>query len=404
MLRPVVCSIAAACAAAAYLAVPPPAQSQAAPRARIWVQDERDLFRRGDRMEVRFTSSRDAHVAVIHIDTDGTLDFLYPANSWDDGYVRGGQVYSVPRGRHSAWAVRSRPGIGYLYMIASDQPLDFSYFGGPYGGSWDWSFAGRNVRGDPYLALEQITRILVPDWGYGGYSVDYYSYHVDQRHNYPLYACGSTAWGIERGWGWTSHYGPCDRLVVFLRERPGYYDTRRNRVQGRGYLQGESVPEVRHGYKAPARESAGARALVPSARGTWGGAEGSPSSAPVQPSRQRPTLERRGGDDSADSGATTRARGMRPRPQPTPTTPKVRGSGGGEPSAPRATPSGRGGGEPPAPVRETPRARGSGGGGNPVSPVRETPRARGSGGGASVPPSEPAAGKTRSGRRGGGGA
>lgn len=403
MLRPVVATIAAAFAAGSFLAFPAPVQSQSGPRARIWVEDERDLFRRGDRMEVRFTSSRNAHVAVIHIDTDGTLDFLYPASSWDDGFVRGGQVYSVPRGRQSAWSVRSRPGIGYLYMIASDRPLDFSYFGGPYGGSWDWSFAGRTVRGDPYLALEQITRILVPDWTYGGYSVDYYSYHVGQRHNYPSYACGSSAWGIERGWGWTSHYGPCDRLVVFLRERPGYYDTRRNRVQGRTYLQGESVPEVRHGYKAPAREPAGARTLVPSTRGTWGDAAGTTSSAPVQPRRQRPTLERRGGDDSGSSGATPRARGVRPRPQPTPTTPTVRG--GGEPAAPRAAPSGRGGGELSAPARATPRARGSGGGGaTPAAPTRETPRARGSGGGASAPPAEPASGKTRSGRRGGGGA
>lgn len=395
--------VAAAVAALASFGAPAAgAEAQTGPRASIWVEGDRDYFRHGDRMQVRFTSSYDAYVAVIHIDTDGTLDFLYPTSPWDDGYVRGGRVYSVPPGARSAWSVRSRPGIGYLYVIASEEPLDYRYFGGPYAGSWDWSFAGRSVRGDPYVALEQITRMLVPP--HGAYTVDYYSYHVDRRHSYPSYACGSSGWGgSPGGWGWTPRYGSCDRLVIFLRDYPGYYDSRLYRGDRRVYLQGAELPEVRHGFKEPARGPARGRTLTETPRGAIGIVAPAPGQpAAEQPERRRPTLERRGVDPSTP--AARPAGGSAQPAQP----PSRRGGGGGEvrptprPASggqgggavrPAARPAGGAGGGAARPA-QPPRSRGSDGGQTEPAPARgggggtvpaETPRSRGGGGGDYLP-------------------
>lgn len=395
--------------AASSLAVAAPLHAQPDPQARIWVDGDRDLFRRGDRLQVRFSSNRDAYVAVIHVDTDGTLDFVYPSSPWDDGYIHGGRVYSAAQGRYSSWSVRGHSGIGYLYMIASDRPLDFSYFGGRYSRSWDWSYAGRNVMGDPYLALEQITRMLVPNWDYGGYSVDYYSYHVDRRHRYPTYACGYNRWGVQRGWGWTPYYGSCDRVVIFLRQYPGYYDTRRYRGDRRVYLRGSELPEVRHAYKAPARASQAPAAVTPSTRSAPGSsATPSRSLAPAErPARQRPTLERRPEDSrarpaaqrprsggsidssrpvAAPSGSSGRDGASRPAARPAP-----RRSGGGPGGSARPAPSPGSGGSSPRPAASPPPS----GGGGPSRPAASpSPRSGGSPGPAAERP-------TRRGSRGG---
>lgn len=330
-------------------------------RARIWVEDERDYFRRGERLRVRFTTSDDSYVAVVHIDTDGNLDFLYPATPYDDGFVRRGRVYSLPGGGFSSgWTLRGSPGIGYLYLIASPEPLDYSYFGGPYGNRWDWSYAGRSVHGDPFWAMEELTSLLVPGWGRAPYVVDYYSYHVDGRHRYPSYACGASRWGARAGWGWNGYYDSCDRVDYFLRDYPYYYDARLYRgdryayFRNRGYYRDYDPPQPRHGYK----EAVG-RSLPEARQPLRVEDEGSPrrpsgadpgvrarpargAGETTEPSRRRPTLERRGTPAQGSArpeaqraparGGSARAEPARPRPVPAKAEPAKRpakGSGGG---------------------------------------------------------------------------
>jgi hypothetical protein len=232
----------------AAVGIPAAASSAAAPsqytggwdsqrylRARLIVDNDRDWFRQGDRLRLRFTTSEDAYVAIIHISPDGYLDFVFPSSPWENDYVRGGRSHSLARGYQAGLTVRGRPGIGYVYMIASPVPLDYRGFQRGRGGPWDWSLAGRNVVGDPFWAMEQITRQLVPHWNVP-YAVDHFSYHVDGRHRYPYYACASNYRGMRGGWGWTSAYSSCDRLDLFLRQHPYYYDTRLYRGDRRAYL------------------------------------------------------------------------------------------------------------------------------------------------------------------------
>ncbi len=262
------------------------------PQVRVWFQGQRDLFSSGDRVQLYFRASDDAHVAVIHVDTDGSLEFLYPFSPWDNNYVRGGRAYSLPPvGRLSAWSVRGNPGIGYVYAIASREPLDFRAFQHPYASRWDFASVGRVVRGDPFLAFDRLTDLLLLD-ARSAYSVDVLNYYVGGRHSYPSYAC----YDRYRAPGYRylgDFYTRCDHLTMLLRQHPYYYDTRRYRGDRRVYwreLEG-GAPErgPRHGYKEPVRAAEEASRAAPPVRQAAEPAQ--PVTRPPAPSRERPLPE-----------------------------------------------------------------------------------------------------------------
>jgi hypothetical protein len=345
-----------------------PSSYDAAPRARIWLDNGRDSFRRGERLRILFSTSDDAYVAVIHIDPDGNLDFLYPDSPLDRDYVRGGQTYSLPRGGFSRGElVRGNGGIGYLYIIASRAPLDYGYFRGR-GYGWDWSYAGRGVHGDPFWALEQITRTLLPDNGYVPYTTDYASYCVEGRPwRYPTYACGGGYRGGRAGfgvsWGYNPYYDSCDRLDIFLRRNPYYFDPVRYRGDRRVVYRDYGPWQPNHGYKAAPDNP---RQAVPRGSGQGPARSVAPqngstrASEPAQPAR-RPTLERRPDEPAPRSR----------EPETRPVAPANRG-------VTRAAPD-----RSPAPDRATGRSGGS-------SPAPAPARATGKSGGSSPAPAQPA--------------
>ena len=351
-------------------------------RARLWVDGDRDQYRAGERLRVRFSTSEDAHVALIHVDPDGRMEFLFPSSPWESDLVRGGRSHSLPRAYQSGLAVRGRPGIGYLYLIASPAPLDYRHFSRGRGSPWDWSYGGQMVRGDPFWAMEQISRLLVPE--YAPYATDYYSYHVGGRHQYPSYACADRYGAVRGGWGWSSSYGPCSRLDLFLRQHPYYYDARRYRGDRRAYLTRTygRPPAVQHRFKEPALGDARRGAAGGDARrqyeGSTPGASGAERRVPPaqQPTRSpetrqaapaerpRPTLERR--PQPTESGSRERtpaARPSRPQPEPErerPAQPATRSSG--QRPSPSSTPAARSGNDRrESPAARTPATRGSSG-------------------------------------------
>ncbi|CAN5671390.1 hypothetical protein BH23GEM6_BH23GEM6_09980 [soil metagenome] len=296
-------------------------------RARILVDGNRDLYRSGERLRVRFSTSEDAYVALVHVDPDGRLEFLFPSSPWDNDFIRGGRTHQLPMTHQSGLTIRNRPGIGYLYLIASPYPLDYRHFSRGRGNPWDWSYAGRDVIGDPFWAMGQISRLLV---GNSPFASDYYSYHVDGRHRYPAYACADRYLGVSGGWGWSSSYGSCNRLDMFLRQHPHYYDSRLYRGDRRAYMtRTYGAPVVQHRFKEDAvggrvtdrapeqpRNRAPAqtvreqeRTAAPTTRtGVRQPPAGSPPARAAEPrqsepQRQRPTLERRGTQRESGSRA-----------------------------------------------------------------------------------------------------
>ncbi len=286
---------------------------------RVWMDDERDVFRVGDRSRVLVRTDRDAYVAVLHIDTNGDVEVLHPRSPGDDGYLRGGRVHLLhPRG-YSYLSVRGGYGIGYVLAIASDEPLDGRVLRDLYyrrTGSWSSEYG---VYGDPFRAMERFERMLTGGYGYS--ESDYYSYHVGRRYTHPRYACYDNygSWYGNRN----TYYDSCDRVRVLLVQVPYYYDTRYYRGDRRVYYASRSNgyyyddryarrTQPTHGYKerTDVRDDAGGRRTdsrrpaPPAARGAGSyTADRDAQQEPrvTRPERTRPTFERR--PPEASSGA-----------------------------------------------------------------------------------------------------
>ncbi|HEX8395789.1 MAG TPA: DUF4384 domain-containing protein, partial [Longimicrobium sp.] len=221
---------------------------------RVWVNGG-DVFRSGDRMRVNVRTDRDGYLAVFHIDTNGDLDVLYPRSYNDDGWVDGGRTLSLgSRGGWDYLRVRGGVGVGYVFAVMLDEPLELwrvrDMYRPRYAG-WD---ASRSIYGDPFYAMDEIVRAVVPDDAYGYESTDYYTYNIGRRYRYPRYACydGYGDWYTRVSYYDYDSYG-CDRVRIFLGHNPYYYDTRYFRGSRRIYY-GEYYRTRReraplHGYK-----------------------------------------------------------------------------------------------------------------------------------------------------------
>jgi hypothetical protein len=293
---------------------------------RVWVDNHRDFFRTSDRLRVRVRSDHDGYLAVFHIDTNGDVDILYPRSESDDGWVQRGRTLTLgSRGRYDYLNVRGGHGVGYVLAVALDEPLELWRVRDLYRprfAGWD---SDRSIYGDPFYAMDEIVRAIVPETSYGYESVDYYTYHMGRRYDYPRYACydGYGDWYHDSRY---DYYGRsrCDRVRVILVNRPYYYDTYRWRGSRRIYYDRYYYRTARsrplHGYKErtqsqapPARSSTAARrpgtsgtGSVPAARDGGGVRSDRPES--TRPSREGTATARRPETGGARTGPATARR------------------------------------------------------------------------------------------------
>jgi hypothetical protein len=323
---------------------------------RVWVDNHRDYFRYSDRLRVRVRSEHDGYLAVFHIDTNGDVDILYPRSEHDDGWVERGRTLTLgSRGRNDYLNVRGGNGVGYVMAVALDEPLELWRVRDLYRprfAGWD---ADRSIYGDPFYAMDEIVRAVVPESSYGYESVDYYTYHMGGRYDYPRYACydGYGDWYNDSRYSYYGH-SRCDRVRVILINRPWYYDTYRWRGSRRVYYDRYYYRTARsrplHGYKErtqsyapPARSSTAQRRPGSSGDGNTPAARGGVSSArpeSTRPAREGTVSARRPERDSGTPAAvrrpeTTERAAPASRPERGTYEPRVRdrgeGRGAGEP-------------------------------------------------------------------------
>jgi|GEM_PF-1592735 len=376
----------------------------AAQRGGVQVWMDRDLFGLGERNRVRVRTDHDSYLAVFHIDTNGDVDIIFPRSESDDGWVQSGRTLNLgSRGGLDYLNVRGGYGMGYVLAVALDEPLEIWRVRDLYRprfAGWDGS---RSVYGDPFYAMDEIVRAVVPDQAYGYESVDYYTYHVGRRrYDYPRYACydGFGDWYHDTYYDYYGR-GRCDRVRILLVHRPYYYDTYRwrgsRRVYYDRYYYRTAQNRPLHGYKErtdghapPARTSTArrpsgsgstpavregtARATRPEGNRTREG------SAVVRPESGRPVREgtaaarpertRTGGAEARRPESTDGASAT--RPDRGTYEPRVRdrgeGSGGAQPRA-RDTGS-RGPSQPRQPEESSAAAPRQD---RPVEPARERP-------------------------------
>ncbi len=376
---------------------------------RIWLDRGDDpVLERGERARIYYRASHDAFIALFHIDTNGTVRLMYPRSPEENHYVRGGRDFRLVFPESSYWRVTDDPGVGYFFAVASPEPFDFRDFRySPYAGGWDLSSVGRRVFSDPYVAMDEFVARLIPDWDVVPYALDFVSYHVEQRYDYPRFLCYDCH-GFRPYQSWNPYLASCTSFRVVVYSDPYYYPATRYRGTRVVYVRPSQPGLPRFEFKERARGEAAAPLVVERSAVPRSGSvapSGDRRGAPVPSSVPAPGVAPRTGAPGASPaptrtrpsqvlpgrgvGATPPTRSGTPVPSTRPTlerrTPTT--------STPPTARSGGGGGTTP-PVTRPPTTR-SGGGGGTTPPVARPPTTRSGGGGGTTPPVTT--------RRGGGG-
>ena len=189
--------------------------------ARIWFDRGMDpVFAPGDRARVYYRSSMDSHLLVLHIDTDGVLTLV--GSGGGSGAVVGGRDYRLLFADPEGWKVEASPGVGYFFVLASEDPLLFERISG---GQWSGVFEGVRIRTDPYVAVDEMRRALLPGVE-EGYAIDFTTYHVGQSYSYPRFLCFQCH--VEQPFeAWNPYHQTCMDVRVVIFNDPYYYPATR---------------------------------------------------------------------------------------------------------------------------------------------------------------------------------
>jgi hypothetical protein len=198
--------------------------------ARVWLdRGQEPVLQRGEGVRVYYRTSEDAFVAIFHIDTNGTTRLVFPNSPQENHYARAERDYRVLFPGSSYWYVDEDPGMGYFFIVASPEPFSFADLRySHYNGGWDLSFVGRQVYGDPYLAMDDYVAALIPDWEYVPYGLDFTAYNVEQRYDYPRFMCYDCH-GFRPFYTWNPYHYACTSFRVVIYNDPYYYPVTRYR-------------------------------------------------------------------------------------------------------------------------------------------------------------------------------
>jgi hypothetical protein len=199
----------------------PPAHASGAGRVSIWT-DRDDPYTRGEIADVYLNVDQPSYVAVFRVDTDGRIRVLFPREPRTDTHVREERKLQGRDARGGqSFLVDDDPGVGYLFALASSEPLDFRSIA--RGDSWDYRLIdGGRIQGDPYVRLTDLAARLVPE---GDYDYDIAPYYVDRRYDYPRFVCYDChAYASYREWD--PYQSACTRYRIVIRDDPEYYPYR----------------------------------------------------------------------------------------------------------------------------------------------------------------------------------
>ena len=200
------------------------AGSAAELEARVWLdRGDEPVLQRGDQVRVYYQTSLDAFTAIFRIDTDGAVRLLSPAHPGGVELTAGDEDYRLLFPEEAGWRVYDDPGVGYYFIIAAQQPLDFSAFRFiPEEDRWDLGDVAARVYEDPYLAIDDFVAVMIPDWEVSLYTLDFISYSVGEEHSYPRflsYECHG-----ERSYNSSNPYSyACTDFRVVVWDDPYYY-------------------------------------------------------------------------------------------------------------------------------------------------------------------------------------
>ncbi|HLB81730.1 MAG TPA: DUF4384 domain-containing protein [Gemmatimonadales bacterium] len=201
-----------------------PAALSYRPRVEIWTDRGDDPYSNGQGVRVHFRTEQDAFVTILRIDTDGRVRVLFPSEPWEDNFARGGRDYEVPgREDRDAFYVDDYPGVGYIFAVAAGDA--FAYDALESNDHWDYrAIADGRVHGDPYVAVTELARRIVPD-GYGDWDYDLAPYYVQRHYDYPRFLCYDCHSYVSYP-HWSAYDYTCVRFRIVVFDDPYYYPYR----------------------------------------------------------------------------------------------------------------------------------------------------------------------------------
>ncbi|MEX0856443.1 MAG: DUF4384 domain-containing protein [Gemmatimonadota bacterium] len=239
---------------------------------RIWLDRGLDpVFQAGDRARVYYRASRDAYVALFHLDTDGVLRLLYPDVLAEPQRVRGGQDYRLLFPQSSDWQIEEAPGVGYFFALASETPFAFgdqNLSSRPA----EWAVlaaSGAPVREDPFVLLDAVARDLVPDPTRANLAVDLTVYHVGQAFSFPRFLCYNchTAEPFE---AWNPYQQACLDYRVVIFNDPYFYPASRYQGNRSVYPRPPNPGQPQFAFRERAQGESGAPLVQARVRATGG--------------------------------------------------------------------------------------------------------------------------------------
>jgi hypothetical protein len=177
---------AVACTPRSGVEAPKPLMSERGPLARVYASYSGGLFLR--QVETSFRMDEDGYAMVGHLGGDGHIQVLYPESSRLGGWTKGKKTIRLDRfharddGAPTAYRMASAPfrnmgsqmdsydglGHGFIFLITSKQPIDFSVVE-DMDGFIDLEVADYDYTPDPRRAVVTLASVIAPS----GYRIKY---------------------------------------------------------------------------------------------------------------------------------------------------------------------------------------------------------------------------------------
>jgi len=140
----------------------------------VWTDD--DEYYEGDNITISFRTNEDCYVAIYNVDSRGRVHLLYPTGKYDEPFVEGDRIYTIPN-RYDDYdlTIQGPEGMEFVQIVASRNPIFIP----------DWyNGSGLVCDDDPYDFIDYVNATYFNCDHNCRRAFDITSFVVKEWHNY----------------------------------------------------------------------------------------------------------------------------------------------------------------------------------------------------------------------------